>query len=834
MGDSGFRQWCVEGGKEEWLRLIDFIEPGNPPEDPINPVLRPILGKAREILAKLTLQEVGEAFDELSAYEPPPRWPKGREEEYVRYQVRAIYEALREQGIGYAVERWDSQCPAQVIRSHKEILDSEGIGGPCIDLVLLMAACLEAIGIQPLVIVVSDGGKQERRHAILAYRLKELICGPQTSASEIPHLFLPVEEPRDRGKGERVFGLLSAQNLSMMKDAGAVEFINCTGFTRGENIPFEQARSQGVGYVEQWNLVFALDVRVARYTLLTREIRDYLERLRDDILTLPSALGFPSDQNFSTIRMHVKVRKGARRFSEAEARFWEIARRQGYTEKETSKAYQYPWFSPEEEMKHEAERPLDWDREVRGRIKRAIILGDPGFGKTWLLKHEALILAEEALKKLSDHPFATDEIQLPIFLPLAHLAEQADEQGRPLPLNRAIISALKNRYPLGKRFKKWIKERLDSEQLVLLLDALDEVPSGQKERLCECLDVFARKYEEPQILLTSRLVGYPGAPFPLSKEGEFELLPFDRRQQREFVRAWFSGRPERGETFLRKLRESPQVQALAGIPLLLALMCRLFDESDELPKSRAELYEACIWGILTREWKTPRSEDEPYLHAKLRLVEEIAYRLFIAEKELFYLDELLDLVEGVFQDQPRLEQNLQNKSPSALISELQRDGLLIKAGAGVNPPFLFLHLTCQEYLAACALARRTKMVELDGQEVPEWLKLVKPHFFEPRWEEVIRLLASKLEDATPLVQAIWDEPEDLFLGRLFLAGKCLADARHVEKDLQDKIIKEVFARLERLELTEIRDLLARLVGILAARYAELFQKLVSMLREGEK
>jgi predicted NACHT family NTPase len=263
-------------------------------------------------------------------------------------------------------------------------------------------------------------------------------------------------------------------------------------------------------------------------------------------------------------------------------------------------------------------------------------------------------------------------------------------------------------------------------------------------------------------------------------------------------------------------------------------MCRLFDESDEFPKSRAELYEACIWGILTREWKTPRSEDEPYLHAKLRLVEEIAYRLFIAEKELFYLDELLDLVEGVFQDQPRLEQNLQNKSPSALISELQRDGLLIKAGAGVNPPFLFLHLTFQEYLAARALARRTKMLELDGQEVPEWLKLVKPHFFEPRWEEVIRLLASKLEDATPLVQAIWDEPEDLFLDRLFLAGKCLADARHVEKDLQDKIIKEVFARLERLELTEIRELLARLVGILAARYVELFQKLVSMLKEGEK
>jgi HEAT repeat protein len=831
MGDSGFRQWCVEGGKEEWLRLIDFIEPGNPPEDPINPVLRPILGKAREILAKLTLQEVGEAFDELSAYEPPPRWPKGREEEYVRYQVRAIYEALREQGIGYAVERWDSQCPAQVIRSHKEILDSEGIGGPCIDLVLLMAACLEAIGIQPLVIVVSDGGKQERRHAILAYRLKELIYGPQTSASEIPHLFLPVEEPRDRGKGERVFGLLSAQNLSMMKDAGAVEFINCTGFTRGENIPFEQARSQGVGYVEQWNLVFALDVRVARHTLLTREIRDYLERLRDDILTLPSALGFPSDQNFSTIRMHVKVRKGARRFSEAEARFWEIARRQGYTEKETSKAYQYPWFSPEEEMKHEAERPLDWDREVRGRIKRAIILGDPGFGKTWLLKHEALKLAKAALEKLNCFPLATNEIQLPIFLPLVQLAEHMDPQGKSLPLEQAVIQVLEedNRYPLGKKLREWIKQSLESERLVLLLDALDEVPEQHRESLFEGLDKFARRYTGPHILLTSRLVGYPGAPFPLSKEGEFELLPFDRRQQREFVQAWFSGRPERGEAFFRKLQESPQVQALAGIPLLLALMCRLFDESDEFPKSRAELYEACIWGILTREWKASSPADDPYLHAKRKLVEEIAYRLFLAEKELFRLDELMDTVEGIFREQPRLEQNLQNKSPANLIRELQRDGLLIKAGAGIHPPFLFLHLTLQEYLTACALARRTKMVQLDGQEVPEWLKLVRPYLFQPKWREIITMLPSRLDDASLLLKAIWDQQEDFLLNRLFIACECLGEARFVENPIVREIRRTVMSILEKAlaevqlkavyEVYEVRALLKVRNGFFDRRFA---------------
>jgi hypothetical protein len=70
--------------------------------------------------------------------------------------------------------------------------------------------------------------------------------------------------------------------------------------------------------------------------------------------------------------------------------------------------------------------------------------------------------------------------------------------------------------------------------------------------------------------------------------------------------------------------------------------------------------------------------------------------------------------------------------------------------------------------------------------------------------------------------------------------------------LQDEIIKEVFALVERavqrktgalmtqippsdlLEVGEISELLARLVGILAAAYAEVFQKVVTMLEEGER
>ena len=762
------RLWNPEGGEAEWLRLIDFI---NPKSKAIKGVIAQAKDKAPNGEFPAYVAQEGEDDAEL-----------------VSAQVEAIYETLRERRIGYAVERWDSRPPAQIIRLHEEVLDAKGIGGPCIDLVVLMAACLEAVGIQPLIIVLEEqySGK---RHAILGYRLEELLYGPETPANEIPPL-------------------LGKQELDRLKNTGLMEFINCTGITCGENVKFEEAQNQGRGYVESsepdkrdrykehWQVVFALDVKVTRHTALTREMLKYFKQVRTDALTLPPAFGFPPGRNFPEIRVQVKVRKGQRRYSKAEARAREMSRRQMYANEESkTKAYQYPRPSPEE-VERESERPLDWDREVRQRLKRAVILGDPGFGKTWLLKHEALELAKEAIDKLKKRPLATDEIQLPMFLPLVQLAAQADEQGRGLPMEEALLAALVERYPVGGELEQWIKENLNSEQCVLLLDALDEVPSDRKEDLCERLAEFARKHDQTPILLTSRLVGYPGPPFPLPPDGELELLPFDRRQQREFVRKWFEGQGEKAEAFLRGLRESPQLQALAGVPLLLALMCRLLAGRGELPKSRAELYAGCLCGILTRRWKTPRSGDDPYLDAKLELLEETAFQLFVEEKELFSLRDLRTVIEKILEAQSSLARDLGRKAAAELVRELEDNGLLIKAGVGDNLPYLFLHLTFQEYLAACALARRTSLVDLNGQEVPEWLAIVKPHLFDPRWEEVILLLASQLEDATPLVQAIWQEPEDLFLGRLLLATKCLVDAGYIQDRLSEEVIQEILTLME--------------------------------------
>ena len=70
----------------------------------------------------------------------------------VRQQVAAIYEALRGEGLIYVTPPANFGQGGQRIRTVDKVLSEKQ--GTCIDLTLLMASCFEAVGIQPIVVLV--------------------------------------------------------------------------------------------------------------------------------------------------------------------------------------------------------------------------------------------------------------------------------------------------------------------------------------------------------------------------------------------------------------------------------------------------------------------------------------------------------------------------------------------------------------------------------------------------------------------------------------------------------------------------------------------------------
>lgn len=254
-------------------------------------------------------------------------------------------------------------------------------------------------------------------------------------------------------------------------------------------------------------------------------------------------------------------------------------------------------------------------------------------------------------------------------------------------------------------------------------------------------------------MITSRIVGYPGSPL-VGRSDELKLVPFGQKEIKRYVETRFNKDKEKGSELLRQLRGNPAMRGLAQNPLLLSMICKLFDESKEyLPKRRVELYKRCLDDFLI-EWRKHRSAvsrdgtatRERKRQKKLVLLEKIAYRFTFIDtgqmsfKESFTLSEVYSLYNESEVD-----------DIEDLLNEIiDNDGILIRFGTEEENRYMFLHLTFQEYLASRALSKKK-----------DWLKKIKKYFWKTRWHEVIRPLAGTLKNPMPLIDTLCKEKRPL-------------------------------------------------------------------------
>jgi len=395
---------------------------------------------------------------------------------------------------------------------------------------------------------------------------------------------------------------------------------------------------------------------------------------------------------------------------------------------------------------------IPWDEYAGLRFHRAVILGDPGFGKTWLLRWEARRLAREGAQLLVGRQVSLGDLILPILTRLSELNRTSGS------VEEALI-ALVGQYR-SEAFRRFVRQKLQSETCVVLLDGWDEVPVKEdpeephgRQDLGRRLQTFARVFSRPRLLLSSRIVGYGSSPIPDAQE--IELLAFDTPQIESFVRVWFAGAEETGFRFLETLQLAPQVQGLARIPLTLALLCRTFQETKlAFPMRRVELYEQCLRGLLrdwNREDKGRETISDAYVDGVLEVLRPVSLALFVEGYEQFseslLREKMLPCLQAL---KPGHE--LYGRPAAGLMEELKTDGILIRTGEDEYAPLLFLHRTFHEYLAAGALADEARR-----EGWPKIEALVDKKSWLPQWEQVVVLLAGQLGDAAPLVRLLLDE-----------------------------------------------------------------------------
>jgi predicted NACHT family NTPase len=322
----------------------------------------------------------------------------------------------------------------------------------------------------------------------------------------------------------------------------------------------------------------------------------------------------------------------------------------GYVESETELKRAYALKGMGEESQRSQ---VDW-KEARKQYQRLMVLADPGMGKSTLLKMEAGTTAQRENQKLLDNEITVAEAVFPLFLRLSDLIDEKVEEIFKAEIIDIIPVLIQRDYPKTvATIQLLLKEKLEKGKCVLLLDALDEVPGEHRNRLKEKLNRFTRNYPCP-IICTSRIVGYGGTLMKDAKE--VEIVPFSQKQTQEYIEIWFENAvgyiddSVSAKGLIQELRNKPQIGGLAQNPLLLSLLCSLYQEKGlMLPARRTQVYEKAVDCMLQKWSQNRKPQSEGKIRAKVRLLEELAYHFSCEGKEIFSSDELYDWIEEYLQ-----------------------------------------------------------------------------------------------------------------------------------------------------------------------------------------
>jgi hypothetical protein len=366
------------------------------------------------------------------------------------------------------------------------------------------------------------------------------------------------------------------------------------------------------------------------------------------------------------------------------------------------------------------------------------ILGAPGAGKSTFLRRlglESMLArtpAERVEKRLTRLSSKYEHARLPVYIELRAF------RTKPIDLIGLITEEFATcKFPKSRDF---VEAALDSGQLLVLLDGLDEVPGEKLGEVVDHVRDFVDRYGEQgetgnRFVTSCRTAHYKNA-FP--RFTDVVLADLSDEQIEQFATNWFSGfhdkQTDAAEKFFGTLKEpaNQSVQELARTPLLLTFLCLTYEKDQVLPRVRAALYKRAL-DLLLREWVAERRVHNEPIYQELNADLELDMLAEFAEP--LFRDDRFFFTRGQVTDHIRTFLSNQLNAPKTLDAEKILEAIEIQQGLIVRraqDTYSFSHLTIQEYLTA-------KQLWHDPNR--PWEAVVQKHLFDYRWTVVFELMA---------------------------------------------------------------------------------------------
>lgn len=452
-------------------------------------------------------------------------------------------------------------------------------------------------------------------------------------------------------------------------------------------------------------------------------------------------------------------------------------------------------LSPEalEHYRHEYfQQPARKVLEVLGDSQRAVILGDPGSGKSSLLQYLALEWVEGKTEKL---PLLIELREFAInpstnFLEFLHCGRGVDWQFEQQQLHQHLLE-----FPT-----------------LAMFDGLDEVfDRATQSTVIDDIIRFSQQYPKAQVLVTSRIIGYNPERLQHSGFRHFTIQSLNTDEIHEFIDRWYDlslGSDPDKLRLKQRLKDaisnSKAISNLADNPLLLTMMA-ILNRRQELPRDRADLYDQAS-RVLLYHWDVDHKRLQIPMDAigrreKQEMLRLIAYEMQAGEEglkgNLISAERLTRILTDYLRDQgfsePREKANL-------LIQQLrERNFILCYRGADT---YGFMHRTFLEYFCAVEIVYRfEKQRILTFEQLRD--EVFGQHWQDETWHEVLKLICGIIDSkfTGDLISFLIRKNGEINnFSNLMLASECLLETKDRLKI--EAVIQNLIEELKNLTVNQ--------------------------------